>query len=345
MASEWNSGVRLEGTRESWHAQENMITLEDSRDPAKVLKAAGMTIIRAIPMVCHEADVDGEQQTFQTGMKALFDEDNLFLGCHTEDGYHIHQAIDLATPFFDVAAQFDNFVFDFACRVKGGKQLAMSWRLADDLTVAGDAHAAYVGAGTSFDGSIASQAGGYTVRRVCANTIRAAEYSGNTRVAKYRHSSALPSAKQIRLQVENAIASLDKYKELGDKLAQYRMSEQAAEDFLKQALFTSKLVEAVNDKGKTVQVMSQPSTRTANAIDQLIRDFQTTKDERGGEVTAFTLLNTLTRFSDHTKGVKMTQDRQQRGETETFVRFENNLFGSSNTWKNDQMSRVLELAA
>ncbi len=147
------------------------------------------------------------------------------------------------------------------------------------------------------------------------------------------------------MQIENALRQRDEYKSFAELLALHRMSKDAAVSFLRDSIFTSKEIDAKDAKGKTVKVMSEPSTRESNRMDALEKAYETTLEEVANENTAWTVWNAITRFADHESGIRMTEDRKAEGVSETQVRFENNLYGNSAAFKASRMADIKTLIA
>jgi len=191
------------------------------------------------------------------------------------------------------------------------------------LTVGGDKHTAHLLARTAFDGSLATVLQTTFTRAVCRNTLSAA-YADKRALVSVRHTTAF-DPQVAAAQLARLAQSVTSYKAIGDALAQNQM---AADDVV--ALFRHLL--GIPPEHTSADV----STRKQNQFNALATAYSTTQDERGGEASAFTALQAVTRYVDHDRSV-----RGGAGTSEDTKRFLSSQFGSGDAFKGKALAFVM----
>jgi phage/plasmid-like protein (TIGR03299 family) len=357
MADEIEQAARRDDTAQSWHGLETTMTREEARDLDTFMVKSGIfwtaeksdVVIRRITKL-PVFDKDGvtmlEAPEFEyieapDYAAVLRSTDRALLGIHGSD-YQVHNPKDVLAPIHSAVLNDERFAWNFGTSLRGGKIITAVADFLPGLEVAGDKHEAYLFCTTSFDGTRATTMGGTTVRIVCANTLRMAMDSKETKRIVMKHRSAIEGrASQLIQQIETTVAGYAAYKEIGEALAMHRVEKGKAKDMLTALLFEPKEVVQTDVKGKQFTTLSTPSTRTEGRIDKLIQSFETSLNERGGESTVYAMLQGVTRFADHERGTRMTKGRESRGETEEQVRFDSNLIGNSDKFKQDAFKVLL----
>lgn len=342
------SAVRMEGTQKSWHGLETTISPEDAKDLNKVLAAGGINWnAYSVPLLGVKVDPETtETEMLETHHIGVFrDSDNALLGVHGKD-YQIHQPREVLAPYHALVVDSDGkFRWDFVASLKGGRLLTAMAVLEEDTEIVSELHKTYLMATTSFDGTQPTILGASTVRIVCQNTHRLAMSSKDTKKLRYKHRSAMKGADEVHKQLESSLMQVDLYKSFAEEIARMRLSKDAAIEFLRESIFKAELKEVEAADGSKVKVWTTPSTRQKNLIEKLERSFETTVSEIGSDVTGWTVWNAITRYADHEKGSRKTEARQRSGDSEAVINFENNLFGYSDKFKQEQQSRLIDFVA
>jgi hypothetical protein len=351
MSAEHTQSLKVAGSGKSWHGWENDISLEESHNLHTVMAKCGLENVYSVPLMgVKDFKVDAESgdvtvsEYLPTESIGLYDSRGYCLGIHGAESYKIHQPEETLKPYWEIIEAIGGFRFDFMARLRQGKVWTANFVLEDDESIVSDKHGVYLAVTSSFDGSFATSCTGSTIRRVCMNTVNYSDMLESTVKTRFRHRRALPSSDVFRRQIEQALEGKEQYKRFAEMLAQYRIQTDAAKDMLSKLLFESKLEDVELEGGKTGKAWTKPSTRTQNRIDALIKSYETSLDETAGESTAWTILNAVTRFADHEGGVRMTEDRKEAGQTVEQLRFESNLYGPSNAFKNDAIAKLKEAA-
>jgi hypothetical protein len=344
MSHEHTQSLRVEGTAKSWHGWETQIEADKARDLHAVMAAVGLENVRAIPLVGIDAENGGNP--LPTGKVGIYDSRGVCLGAHEADSYKVHQPEDTLKPYWEIIEADGRFRFDFGARLRDGKVWVMNFALEESEDIVSEKHDFYLGVSSSFDGTRATTCDGSTVRKVCMNTVRLSDSLSNTVKTRFRHRRELPSSEKFQAQVENALRQRDEYKSFAEMLSQYKMTKDAAIAFLKESIFKPEIKKVTSSDGKTtIDVLTEPNTRTSNRIDAMIKSFETTQDEIGSKVTAWTTWNAITRFADHESGIRQTEERKAAGLNDNQMRYESNLYGSSDSFKQEQMKRIGQLVA
>jgi phage/plasmid-like protein (TIGR03299 family) len=346
MAHEIEKAARRENTSVSWHGLEGTISPEDARDVVKFMEAAGInwTAVKW-PLMSVDPNDPSNVQAVEEFIALRRSTDGALLGVHSKD-YEVHNPAEVLAPIHEAVAADERFNWNFATSLRGGRIITATADFLPDYEVAGEPHGAFLFCTTSFDGTRATTMGGSTIRIVCANTLRATLESSDTRKIKIKHRTSL-EGKSLKLneEIERVCRGFVAYKDIAEKMAMHRVERARAEQMLKALLFVPKLIDKKDEKGKDVKVWTEPSTRTQNRTDKLIQSLNTSVDERGGEVSLYTMLQGITRFADHERGIRKTEGREARGESEEAIRFDSNLLGSSDEFKQEGFAMLLEQVA
>ena len=279
------SGAAIVCIGDAWHGLQNAFT----GDAAVDLAQAGLNF-EAVKRPLFAELPDGTFKAIGDRHSVMRNDTWTSLGI-VADGYNVHQVSDLyemATEYFHAAAGWQ---LSSMGSLKGGKEIWFAARYEKDFEVGGSAHKRYALMSTSFDTTQATRCQGTTVNVVCKNTIRAA-WADKDAVVKRNHNAKWNQA-EVVAELAQIAASHERYKVIGDALAGKQFAEQQTKDFFKTLL-------GIPLDAKKEDV----ATRTFNNYSQLWTDFTTTAAERGGERSAFTALNAVTRYVDHSKTVQ-----------------------------------------
>lgn len=163
-------------------------------------------------------------------------DNNAVLGIVSDD-YKVVQNRE-AFQFLDSLINSDLY-FETAGSLHGGKRVWTLARRPDYVEVGGDQVATYIYVASSHDGSLAVTAAVSPIRIVCANTLGLAlNSSDRARTYRFRHTGDL-SVKyaEARKVLDLTINYEAQFKEVGDRLAQERISDTAFETRVLDRLF------------------------------------------------------------------------------------------------------------
>ncbi len=205
-------------------------------------------------------------------------------------------------------------------------------RVPFDFKVDGqDPHQTYLLFTTSHDGSLAATCKLTDVRVVCQNTLTSA-LSMNGSFTRVKHTKdadrKLEAAKKL---MQNAVTSA---KDLEDKLTtlSYRKLDQASYTGILDKLFPI-------PKGKE----ESNQTRRLNLLENITNLFESNDNDAFPEFrgTAYNLLNAITEYTDHQRGVRMTESRGNM--TPDQARRENSIWGTGDALKSEALEVVYEM--
>jgi phage/plasmid-like protein (TIGR03299 family) len=205
----------------------------------------------------------------------------------------------------------------------------------DGEVVPGDKHEAYLLFTSSHDGSKAAICKIVTVRVVCHNTLTAA-LAGAGQAIKIRHSpSAEAKLEKAKLFLGNAVQQME---DLRLKMRQLAEREMTRESF---ALALDRLFPV--PKGKEVD---NSSARRDNLLAEVIQLYEQNDGNSGIasiKGSAYNLLNAVTQWTDHARGVRLTDKRT--GMSEQAARADNAIFGTGAQLKENALDIILEATA
>jgi phage/plasmid-like protein (TIGR03299 family) len=232
------------------------------------------------------------------------------------DGYKVHQPSDLHAM---IKKYFASLELSSMGSLKGGKEIWVAARY-PDATVGGMKHHQYALLTTSFDTTQASRLQPTSTNVVCNNTMRAA-WAGADCMVKWNHSQAW-NPDQVAAELARVLEGHAKYKVIGDALASVQVNDLQVRDLFKALV-------GIDPAAKKEDI----ATRTLNNYSQLWQDFFTSAHERNGDQSAFTALNAVTRYVDHSKTVR-NGDRMSSA-----------TFGAGDRFKGEAMALLMPLIA
>lgn len=200
----------------------------------------------------------------------------------------------------------------------------------DGFSVAGDKHKAYMMASTTMDGSASTWFWASVIRAVCKNTVEAGLGSTKARIS-VRHNTKL-DPDRVREQLAVIAQSVVQFKALGDALARHQMTAAQVSAFFKASLDIPQDA-TIDASGK----VTGTTVRKFNQFRDLSRAFIKSAQERGGDRSAFTAMQAITRYGTHDITVK------NGGTDENVARFDSANFGNGAAFKNKAMGLLLPL--
>ncbi len=228
------------------------------------------------------------------------------------------EQVDFCDHFVSVDERFS---FDVMGSLDQGRRIWCLARYNGDFTIGGDAHQAWLLMSTTFDGSGATIAQMTTTRVVCENTWRLANADASAQV-KVRHNTRFDPEK-ARKQLATLAQSVEKYKQIGDAMAQNEMASTEVSN-----LFKTLVGIPFDAKAEDV------STRKMNIFAELSNAYSATVAEGTEANTAWTAFQAVTRYCDH--------DRTTRGgDSRLEAQVTSNFFGSGDALKGKAMDLLL----
>jgi len=230
--------------------------------------------------------------------------------------FAIVQPRDVLNFFYDYIHVDSRFQMDVAGSLRGG---AIVWATATfngDQTVAGSKHITRALLSTGYDGHTATFLQGTETRTVCRNTLRAslADKRAQVRITHVQKFDAKKAARELA----GLAQSFDTYKRMGDAMATVHVAQDDVEAFFRT------LVDIPRDaKRDATEKAEKVSTRKWNTLDALNTAYDATVAEGTERGTVWTMLNAVTNYADHARGVRNTT-----GVSEAEARFTSANFGT-----------------
>jgi phage/plasmid-like protein (TIGR03299 family) len=239
--------------------------------------------------------------------------------------YNVHQPKDVVEFFDDFIKADPRFSLETLGALYGGSRIWALAKFVDPMVAAGDKHIPYVLLTTSFDGTMATTAQATMIRVVCKNTLTASIWSKDSATVKVRHSKAWTPATidAARADLEKVAGSFQQYKGLADGLATVRMTREATENLFKELVFKG------NEK---------ESGKAKAQFEALFSSYVDTVAEGTEAGTAWTALNSVTRYVDHSRSTRRTD-----GASEGDARMASSFFGSGAALKAKALSYLQDM--
>ena len=243
------------------------------------------------------------------------------------ENFQVVQQRDMFRFADSIIGNLNGAHYDTVGAVGAGERVWMLARIPSaDFSVAGvDPHQSYILFANSHDGSLAVTGKITTVRVVCQNTLSAALADTANKALRIKHTvNCAMRMDEAALYAQAAIRST--------KMLQERL------DLLAKRKLTKKSFTAILDK-----LFPGDATRSENTKIQVAGIFENNDNNAFPEFrgTAVNLLNAITEYTDHVRGVRMTNGRA--GMSENVARAEGASFGSGNTFKENALETIIEL--
>ena len=283
------SGYAIVCIGDAWHGLQNAFTGDAQKDLAQAGLDFQTVKLRLFAKLPGTNTIEGMHHV--PGRYAIARDDTWATLGIVSDGYHVHQTTDLYDMVSKYFAAANGWRLSSMGSLKGGKEIWFAARYESDFEVGGSKHRRYVLMSTSFDTTQATRVQGTTVNVVCSNTMRAA-WAGKDCVVKRNHNAVFDAA-AITGELASIAAGIERYKVIGDALATVAVTEEFNKQFFKTLV-------GIDPAAKVEDI----APRTLNNYGQLWKDYYKSADERGQSNDAFTLLNAVTRYVDHSKTVQ-----------------------------------------
>jgi phage/plasmid-like protein (TIGR03299 family) len=310
------SGAAIVCIGDAWHGLQNPFTGNVDKDLAQAGLNFDVVKLRLFAEKPGTDTIDG--MMYVPGRWSNARSDTFASLGISADGYKVHQPSDLHKMVTGYFADQDGWQLSSMGSLKGGREIWFAARYKDHI-VGGMNHHRYALLSTSFDTTQASRLQPTDVNVVCNNTLRAA-WSGADCVVKWNHSKTW-DAKAVAGELSRVLAGSERYKVIGDALATVAVTDEFNKTFFKTLVGIDP---KETDKDKI-------ATRTMNNYAALWAAYKTSMVERNGDQSAFTALNAVTRYVDHTKTV-------QGGD-----RMSSATFGAGDRFKGQALSLLMPL--
>ena len=312
------------GSRDSiWHKLGQSVDEQETKIGRKLTAAEWFKLAGCdytVRKVALEFSADGEMQVYPDRFAHVRNDTHKPVGMGSS-GYQLVQPVDLQITLEQYQSVDSRFEFTTVGSLNDGKRIWAQLQFNGEMTVAGDAHKAHLLASTSFDSGSSTTFQGAMTRVVCANTIAAA-FGESAPVIRIRHSGVF-SPERARKELAALCQGFDKFKVMGDALAQRKMAPEEL------GFFLGDVLDIPRDATK-----NEVSTRKQNQRQAIIDALRISCSERGllerEPVDAFTTLQALTRYVDHGRDADDTESR---------------LFGSGAALKAKAMALLVPLVA
>ena len=219
------------------------------------------------------------------------------------------------------------FQAEAAGALGGGEKIWVSARFNGDTTVGGGKAESRVLFTTAFDGSASSVIVPVNTMVVCQNTLNIALAEHKAKIV-VRHNTKFEPARAAR-ELATLAQGIDRFKAIGDALAQNTFGGIELSKFFKT------LLDIPFDETTGLSEGKDVSTRKQNQFADLRSAYATTcgEMEKG---TAWTALNAVTRYADHTKSTRKGDDVSDQE-----AQFTSAQFGSGSAMKGQAMALLM----
>lgn len=317
--------ARAAGTAESWHGSENIARDGASLDEWRALSGHDFEVVKT-PMFIKIA---GEFVELEDSYCIARTDTHQRLGMFT--GRYVPVQPKQIGEFFENFILADSrFKLDTMGSVRGGKVIWVLAKFHDPMDVIGSKHEMNALLATSYDGSMATRGGACATRVVCRNTLQAAAYEGS--IISIKHNAEFSHVKQAEAlaQMAEIAKGFDQYRDMAEALYKIKLDKERTHAFLGELIGVSANAEVEEIKPKTLQ-----------RVADLISSLDITMSEPGtDEFTAWTALNAVTRYVDHERGTRRTNQLESPEQ----ARLASAQFGSGAALKATAVDKLFALA-
>jgi phage/plasmid-like protein (TIGR03299 family) len=250
------------------------------------------------------------------------DDTGAVLSPSVTDHYNILQPRDVLEFFYQYISVDPRWKMDVAGSLRGGATVWATAIYNGEQTVAGSPHICRGLLSTTYDTTQPTILQGSETRTVCANTLAVSHMDKRAQV-RIRHNLVF-DAKRAARELEGLAKSFDTYKAMGDAMALVHLAQDEVGAFFRM------LVDIPRDAKRDATGADKVSTRKWNTLDDIYLSYSDTIAEGTERDTAWALLNAVTNYADHKRGVRNTA-----GVSETEARFVSANFGTGADLKRD----------
>ncbi|MFG6962217.1 DUF932 domain-containing protein [Burkholderia pseudomallei] len=255
--------------------------------------------------------------------KVLYRSDNKAPLSVVSARYQVVQPAEILEFYRDLT-EHSGFELETAGVLKDGKKLWALARTGQSVTLKGkDTVNGYVLLATACDGTLATTAQHTSVRVVCNNTLQIA-LGDSAGAVKVGHRSQF-DAQAVKRQLGIAVSSWDAFMVRMKALSERKMSDGAAEKFLRRVL----TYPTTNPANRDVLAVNE---RAIKAVAELYSGRGKGADLASASGTAWGLLNAVTEYVDHRRRARSDDHRRDAA-----------WFGSGATLKDRAWDEALKL--
>lgn len=230
------------------------------------------------------------------------------------------QPVDVINFAMRYTATDKRFTFSAAGMLDNGARLwaTAQFQPGTVLKVGGESHLAYLLMSTTYDASAPTTASLALIRAICDNTLAAALGDGRAMI-KIRHNSKF-NPDTAAQDLASIAQGVEAYKAVGDAMAAFEVTKEQASRFFRECLdipFEAKIEDV--------------SARKINQFYALNDAYKTSVAEGAPKLSAWALLQGLTRYVDHDRSTR------NAGASEVNKRFQSAQFGSGAALKSQGM--------
>ncbi|NTZ82549.1 DUF932 domain-containing protein [Burkholderia metallica] len=216
--------------------------------------------------------------------------------------YQVVQPAEIL-EFYKDLTEVSGFELETAGVLKEGKKLWALARTGQSATLKGrDEVNGYILLATACDGSLATTAQFTSVRVVCHNTLQIALGDSSGAAVKVPHRSQF-DAQAVKRQLGIAVSSWDAFMARTKALSERKVSDTAAEAFLRRVLTYS----TANVADRDALAVNE---RAIKAVGQLYAGRGKGADMASASGTAWGLLNAVTEYCDHHRRARSDDHRR-----------------------------------
>lgn len=276
-----------------WHAMGNVIAPNATQ--AEAAKAANLDY-RVIRVPALTRLPNGNVIELPNAFFNCRSDNHRVLGTQTHTDRRVEvQPAELLEFIWRYISVDDRFQISCLGNIRGGEQIWATAGFNGGVSIAGEQHQAYLLARTSFDGSTGTILQMTVIRAVCANTLAAALCDKRAMI-NLRHTVKFDPAQAAR-QLSDMAKSVETFKAIGDAMASVEMAQQDVMNFFKT------LLEIPFDAKK-----DDISTRKLNQYEDLWRAYRQSVREGAPDKSMWATLQAVTRYADHDRVVRKTDD-------------------------------------
>lgn len=255
-------------------------------DPALIAEAAAQFVAQLNEVGSHVGNVRDAGEQFNEALVGV-----------VTDSYKIAQTRHQFT-MLDELVGAGELRYETAMSLQDGRVHAIMARLPEDIEIAGDKVAPYIGCVNSFDGSYALSWALTPVRWVCSNTLRWGMQKAEARGSVYRVSH-IGNVDQRIAEARKALGFTASYlgalREKGERFSELRMDEQRQDAFLKHIapMPTPAARKAAKDGGASLAMKAGEVREVVRSIVMTAPDLAAHRDNGWG------WLNAVVEHEDH----------------------------------------------
>ena len=277
--------------------------------------------------------------TFDPVTFGIFRDDNNHFFSACEKGYTPVQPDEIGQVLDNIMYSLpESSTYDCAGVLGKGERIFATIRVPDlDFNLAtGDNYEHYVCFMSSFDRSISNTLFEVRLRVVCQNTLNQGLRTGNNFVKIKHTKNGKQKLDRVSAVFSEMVENNNDFKDRMEFLAGKELNKDVYTKIMDR-IFPVKAKEEKDEK-------QRENSRRENTIQEITRLFDTynqSSDFPEYNMTPYNLLNAITDYTDHVRGVRKTEKRQDM--EEDILRAESSIFGSGDKLKQTALTAIYEM--